>query len=451
MNDWKNAFQRTVSTLFSKPRSQRQAALRKSLWRKVIMAAAALLAVILLLVLVISGVKAVRAISRNRQQRAAEKAAEEQARREAEEGVGDASVGFTGCMILHQPILDRYETEDGGYDFSDIYQYVKKYYEAPDLMACEMEGTISDDVHGYFGHPLFKYPAVFPYDLADAGIDLQLLATNHIYDGMADGLQITLDAYQESGLAYTGVRTDKTKDRWTIIRAGTIDLGIVDYTYGTPDSFNAITVDQEDAQLINMFSESHPEEFYAEVKEQIAAMKENGADFIIYVIHWGIEYETVQSPEQTAIAQELCDLGVDAIIGGHPHVVQPIDVLTSTDGSHKMFCIYSVGNALSNQRKSNVLYSEAEDGLILTFGLHQDIEGNVTFTDIGLTPTWVLCNKPEESAQYDYAILPLNEIDQLEELTGIEGVEEDARASYERTMSIVGEGLEKARKELIEE
>ena len=451
MNDLKEKLQRTISTLFSKPRSKRQAALRRSLWRKVTAGAAVVLAAILVLVLIVGGVKAVRTASLRRKQRAAEKAAAEEAEREAEANVGDASVAFTGCMILHQPILDRYRTEDGGYDFKDIYKYVKEYYEEPDLMACEMEGTISDDVHGYFGHPLFKYPAVFPYDLADTGVDLQLLATNHIYDGMADGLQITLDFYENSGLAYTGVRKDKNKERWTIVKAGTINLGIADYTYGTPESFNAIAVDQESAQLINMFSESHPESFYSEAEEQIAAMKANGADFIIYVLHWGIEYETTQSEYQTAIAQKLCDLGVDAIIGGHPHVLQPIDVLESGDGSHKMFCLYSIGNALSNQRKSNVLYSESEDGMILTLDLHKDKAGKVTFTGIELTPTWVSCHKPEENTQYDYAVLPLDKIDPLEELTGIEGVEEDARASYERTMDIVGEGLEKARKELVEE
>ena len=478
MNQWRMRFQKMISILFSRPQSRRQAVRRRKMWRVVIMRLAVAVAFIVLLVLIVSGFKA---CSRHRKQKAAERAAE----REAEANSGDASIGFTGCMILHQPILDRYKTGENKYDFSEPFQYVKKYYKKPDLMVCEMEGSISDDANGYFGHPLFKYPAVITDNLAQAGIDLQLLATNHIYDGMATGLQTTLSTYEESGLAYTGIRTGTDKDRWTIVKAGPIKIGIADYTYGTPAQFNAIQVDQDDAQLINMFDEADPEEFLAEAQEQIVAMKLKGADLIIYALHWGTEYQTEPSEDQKAIAQELCNRGVDAVIGGHPHVEQPIDVLESEDGSHKMFCIYSIGNAFSNQRKGNAMDSHhCEDGLILTLKFHKDKKGKVTFKNIDVTPTWVWRlddsseDDEEEEAKkdsaeandnketdeeeyaeengggekedkpYEYAILPLDKIDKLEKMTGIKGVEKDAKASYERTMEIVGEGLEKARKKL---
>ncbi len=448
MSHLKTAFQRTVRILFSKPQSQRQAVRRRRLWIAVIMRAAVILALVLLLVLIVSGA---RACSRHREQRAAELAAEKRAKANS----GDASIGFTGCMLLHSPILDRYKTEDGQYDFSEPYQYIKEYYEKPDIMVCEMEGSISDDESGYYGHPLFRYPADIADNLADAGIDLQLLATNHIYDGMSAGLHTTLNTYEESGIAYAGIRSDSEKRRWTIMKAGPVKVGIVDYTYGTPESFNAIRVEEQDAELINMFKETDPAQFYSEAAEQVAAMKIMGADLVVYFLHWGAEYELEPSGDQTAIAQELCNLGVDAVIGGHPHVEQPIDVLQSEDGSHKMFCIYSVGNALSNQREDNTMTSHhCEDGLILTFKLHKDRKGRVTFKDIAVTPTWVWRGSEESEEEdeklYDYAILPLDKTDKLEKLTGIKGVRKDAEASRERTMEIVGEGLEKARKELVE-
>ncbi len=476
MKNRRTKFRRLVNTLFSKPQSQRQAVRRRRLWIAVLMRLAVVVVFILLLTLIISGF---RSCSRHRKQKAAEKAALE----EAKANSGDATIGFTGCMILHSPILDRYVDENGTYDFSEPYQYIQKYYEKPDIMVCEMEGTISDEANGYFGHPLFRYPAVISQNLADAGIDLQLLATNHIYDGKGTGLQLTLDAYENSGLAYAGIRKNKEEKRWKIVEAGPIKIGIVDYTYGTPAQFNAINVPVEDAELINMFSETSPGDFYLDVEEQVADMKEEGADFIIYALHWGAEYEMEPSDDQKTIAQQLCNRGVDAIIGGHPHVEQPIDVLQSDDGAHKMFCIYSVGNAFSNQRMGNAMNSQhCEDGLILTFKLHKDLEGKVTFKDIALTPTWVWradhieetdeeedaagteeaeeikeenseeAEETEEEPQatgYDYAILPLDKIDKLKKQTGIKGVEKEAKASYERTMEIVGEGLEKAKKELI--
>lgn len=450
MSHWKTRFQKMISELFSEPQSQRQAVQRKRLWRMIIMRLAVFLGLILFIVLIVSGITS---CSHHRKQKAAKQAAE----REAAANSGDASIGFTGCMILHQPILDSYRTEDGEYDFAEIYKYIKDYYEKPDIMVCEMEGTISDDVHGYSGHPLFKYPAVLSDNLAGAGIDLQLLATNHVYDGMAAGLQMTLDTYEDSGYAYTGIRTEKDKKRWMIMKAGPIKVGIVNYTYGTPEQFNAIKVDEEDVGLINMFKESDPTDFYSEVSKQIAAMKINGADFIIYAIHWGVEYQTEPSEEQKVIAQELCNRGVDAIIGGHPHVEQPIDVLKSEDGAHKMFCIYSVGNALSNQRKGNAMDSHhCEDGLILTLKLHKGKKGKVTFKDIVVTPTWVSRvrsdgkdDDEEGKKLYDYAVLPLDKIEELKKQTGIKGVEKNAKSSYKRTMEIVSDGLKKAKKELI--
>ena len=453
--------------LFTRPASQRQAVRRRRLWRAVIMRLAVVLGLILLVILVVSGAKS---CSRHRALKAARKAAEAEARANS----GDVSIGFTGCMILHSPLLDRYQIGEGEYDFSEPYQYIKEYYEKPDIMACEMEGSISDEANGYLGHPLFRYPAVFADNLADAGIDLQFLATNHIYDGMASGLQITLNTYEEKGLAYTGIRTGEDKKRWTIMQSGPVKVGYVNYTYGTPENFNAIRIAEEDAKLINMFSETSPEEFYREAAEQIAAMKLMGADFIVYAIHWGTEYMPEPSEDQKAIAQKLCDLGVDAVIGGHPHVEQPIDVLQSADGSHRMFCIYSIGNALSNQREGNVLDAHCEDGALLTLKLHKDSKNGISFKDIKLTPTWVYRGKrggdsetededesgaqeesdaqEESSVQskgYDFAILPLDQIDKLEKTTGLKGIGENAQASYDRTMEILGEGLEKAKRELL--
>ena len=70
---------------------------------------------------------------------------------------------------------------------------------------------------------------------------------------------------------------------------------------------------------------------------------------------------------QREIAQKLCDMGVDAIIGGHPHVIEPVDVFTSEDGLDKTFCAFSLGNQLSNQRREmmRLKTGNTEDGLFI--------------------------------------------------------------------------------------
>ena len=121
-------------------------------------------------------------------------------------------------------------------------------------------------------------------------------------------------------------------------------------------------------------------------------MKEEGVQYTIAYMHWGIEYQTTPSKQQTEMAQKLCDMGVDTLIGSHPHVIQPVDLLTSSDGKHQMVCAYAIGNFLSNQRaeymQAEMPTGETEDSFLLTLSLSSDEKGKVTLTDVTFTPMW---------------------------------------------------------------
>mgnify|MGYP002513105464 CR=1 FL=1 len=128
------------------------------------------------------------------------------------------------------------------------------------------------------------------------------------------------------------------------------------YTYETdtdPDevALNGISVSNDAEKLINAFSYAELDTFYENIKGQFEAMKSDGAEALVLFIHWGDEYKRIPSEFQTKLAQKLCDSGVDIIIGSHPHVVQPVDMITSTDKNNKTLVIYSLGNFISNQRK----------------------------------------------------------------------------------------------------
>ena len=142
----------------------------------------------------------------------------------------------------------------------------------------------------------------------------------------------------------------------------------------------------------------------------------------------------------------MCDLGVDALIVVHPHCEQPIDVISTSDGSHDMFCIFSEGNALSNQRTylmtDEMPNGNTEDGVMITLTLHQATTGEVKITDVDMLPTWVYRYEDNGSK---YFIFPLDDVANLEANTGISGVREEAQGSYDRTMEVLGEGYEKAK------
>ena len=164
-------------------------------------------------------------------------------------------------------------------------------------------------------------------------------------------------------------------------------------------------------------------------------------DFTVLLTHIGFE------KDKELAASLNPDLGIDVIIGGHPHVVQPVELLTSaTDPEHKTVCLYSMGNAVSNQRLGNltaIQTAHTEDGVLFSVTFEKYSDGTVYLAGVDLIPTWVNLHYPNGGAEY--AILPLD-FDRVEEWKEMFNINEatvsTARNSYSRTMAIVGAGLE---------
>ena len=178
-------------------------------------------------------------------------------------------------------------------------------------------------------------------------------------------------------------------------------------------------------------------------------MKADGEEATMMFIHWGVEYNIKENSLQDTMAQKLCDLGFDVIVGGHPHVVQPVDLLTSTvDPDHKTVVIYSLGNAVSNQRNGYIQAAPpyyTEDGILFTVTFEKYSDGAVYLQSVDALPTWV--NMRTDGAK-QYNILPLDEDnqDQWAELFNLnDAMLSSAKKSMERTDSIVGAGMEKCR------
>ena len=361
----------------------------------------------------------------------------------------DITIGSTGCMLLHSPFIDSYPDAEGNYDFSTIYKYITPYYSAPDFMTCEFEGSLAGPDAGYSGYPLFLSPDVIIENIKDSGVDLQFLATNHVYDGGSDGFHRTMQVYDEKNIAFSGIRENSTAKQYVVEEINGIKVGFIDYVYetdGEGTNLNGIPLMQEDWDLVNSFDYNDLDSFYKEMQSNIASMKSEGAQFIIAQMHWGIEYQLEEADYQDEMAQKLCDLGVNAIIGGHPHCEQPIDVLDTSDGSGHMFCIYSEGNALSNQRTylmDEMPTGHTEDGAMVTLTLHQDSDGSVSIKDVDLLPTWVYRYQDNDGSKY--YILPLDDVANIEKTTGISDIQQEAQDSYDRTMEELGPGLEKAK------
>jgi len=378
--------------------------------------------------------------------------------------VASATVASQGDLLMHSYLFTKDPRfpaaayiEDGKYNFDSIFRYVKSYVSDADYAVANLETTFGGGELGYSGNPLFNCPDALADAVSAAGFDMLLTANNHCVDTGASGIKRTLEQVRSRNLATLGTQLDDTEKKYAVVDVNGIKLGMLCYTYagglevdGSPNfNLSAATVLREPG-LVNYFTENNLDKFYSEVQTHLDNMRAEGAEAVILFIHWGTEYALTENVAQQTVAQRLCDLGVDAIIGGHPHVVEPMDLLTSnTDPEHRTVCIYSLGNAVSNQRQEEMQQScptgHTEDGVIFSVTFEKYSDGTVALADADVLPTWV--NKyTNGDGKVEYNILPLDQktVEQWRTLYGINDAQyAKAQSSYKRTMDIVGAGLSK--------
>lgn len=369
--------------------------------------------------------------------------------------VSTATVLATGDLLMHKKVIDSGKQEDGSYDFSSIFRYISPIVQQADYAVANLETTLAgtDNGYAYSGNPKFNSPDAIVDAAKDAGFQMLLTANNHSLDTGLVGFKRTVQVVREKGLETLGTYLTADEKKWTVVNVNGINLGMVCYTYS--DGFNQsgkpvlnfVNELSEDG-LLNYFTYDHLPEFYEELGTYVKEMKAAGADATILFIHWGTEYRLSADTNQTAMAQALCDLGIDAIVGGHPHVVEPVDLLTSSqDPSHKTVVLYSLGNAVSNQRKEEIESrptGETEDGLLyrLTFGKYAD--GTVKIDAVDLIPTWVNMNSDSGSRLYPIIPLDPSNMDSWQSSCNLTDSQLlSAKASLNRTNQIIAASLQK--------
>ena len=364
------------------------------------------------------------------------------------------TLSAVGDMLMHSPVFNSCRNNDGTYNFDSIFRYFSDHIQAADYAAGNLETTLAghDNGYAYSGYPQFNCPDGIIDGMKNAGFDMVLTANNHSYDTRRIGMTRTLEIIADRGLQHLGTKADAEEADYVIVERNGIKLALACYTYedsADPNvkAPNYITMSAEDAPLINSFDYTNLNLFYDEISESMTESELLGADAFILFVHWGYEYQTTQHESQSTIAQALCDLGVDVIIGGHPHVVQPVELLTSTTAeTQKTVCLYSMGNAVSNQRLGNISYvktAHTEDGIMFSVTFSRYSDGTVILESAECLPTWVNLGTNPVSGRWEYNILPLDkEITDWKTQfdlsdTGLKKCNE----SYDRTMAIVGDGM----------
>lgn len=362
-----------------------------------------------------------------------------------------AKISAMGDMLMHLPCIEAAKVSDG-YDFTPFFRYLQDYIRQADYAVANLETTLAGPTREYKGYPNFNCPDEIVSSLQSVGFDMLLTANNHCYDTGTKGYHRTQEILTAAGMDYIGSVPNEETPQYLIKDVNGISIGMICYTYEDNSDPNVVApngtpMKDADETLINSFNVNELETFYQRIEGQINEMKDKGAEALVLYIHWGVEYQVKENQTQNAIAQKMCDLGIDVIVGGHPHVIQPMELLTSgTDESHKTLCLYSTGNALSNQRRDlmNLNTGHTEDGILFNFTFAKYSDGTVRVEDASVIPTWINKYKSSSTGKDVYDIYPLDT--QIEDwktqMDMSDSTEKKARESYDRTMKIVAEGME---------
>lgn len=249
-------------------------------------------------------------------------------------------------MCHNSQYKDAYNSTTGSYDFSYVFTDIKEYINSADISIGNLETTFAGKEKGYSNYPRFNTPEQLATNLKDVGIDVVSTANNHCMDTNYTGLVSTLKYLDEAEIGHTGTNETLEKQKEILVKdINGIKIAFLSFTYGT----NGIPIPKDKSFAVNLIDEDL-------ILQQIKLAKQEEPDLICANMHWGIEYQLKQNPEQEKLAELLFENGVDIILGSHPHVLQPMEKKTIKleDGTTKnCFVIYSLGNFMSGQTKEN--------------------------------------------------------------------------------------------------
>ncbi len=324
----------------------------------------------------------------------------------------EANIVAVGDIIVHEEQLKaQFNESTGEYNFDNNFKYVKSYIKSADMALANLETTLAGEKQKYTGYPLFNSPSSIVDALKDCGFDILSTVNNHTIDRGSAGVFSTVAEIEKRKLKVVGTRENLDKKPYIIEEVKGIKIGVISYSYETPrkgknKTLNAIEIPSDVTKLLNTFSYEYIEEDLNKIKLQIDEMKSKGAEAIVFFIHWGNEYERQPNVHQTSIASRLCDYGVDVIVGSHPHVIQPIEFITSKKTGKKSLVVYSMGNFISNQQYERTNNRYTEDGIIVNIQFKKNkTSKDITIGAVSYIPTWV--HRYSADSRLVYEVVPL--------------------------------------------
>ena len=302
----------------------------------------------------------------------------------------EASIVMVGDALMHMPVINAHKS-NGGYNFDNIFKYVGPIIEKYDLKYYNQETILGGTSLGLSGYPQFNSPQEVGDAFLKVGFNLVSLATNHTMDNYlrTNGKTITNSVnywkkQSDKAIAAGSYLSEEDRDEIIIREVNGIKYGFLSYTEQT----NGLPVPK--SYLCNVYSKE-------KVKKDIEKYRDK-VDLLMVAMHWGEEYTNTPTSGEKEKAKYLASLGVDIIIGCHPHVMQPMTYIGDT------LVVYSLGNFVSNQSGYN-----KQTGLMASANVvKRTYHGKTTVKVEDATAEFVYTNRNDKYAVYPYSKLNNN-------------------------------------------
>ncbi|WP_295701455.1 CapA family protein [uncultured Helicobacter sp.] len=243
---------------------------------------------------------------------------------------------MAGDALLHASVYNDAKQANETYDFSTMLSALKPIVAKYDLAFYNQETILGGSALGLSTYPAFNSPQEFGDNMLSLGFNLVSLANNHTLDRGEATILASLKYWADKPALTAGSYSSfKERNTFKILEKNGIKYTLLAYTYGT----NGIPLPKGKEYLVNVYTKAMLENDIKQVRDKV--------DLLIVSMHWGIEYDFTPSQEQYDLAKLLADLGVDLIIGTHPHVVQKAEWIGDS------LVYYSLGNLISGQKDTN--------------------------------------------------------------------------------------------------
>ena len=283
------------------------------------------------------------------------------------------------------------------YDFTDSFAVIKDIVGKSDLSVVNLETTIAKDTSDMSGYPEFATHENVIKALKDTGFDVVSTANNHAYDRRLKGIDRTIEIIEKYGLKRTGTFKENESTNPLIVDVKGIKVGFFSYSQML-NGYEKLMLNSGRDTAVNLIDMD-------KIKKDVDYLKKNHADVIMCYMHWGEEYSDYPNSYQKNTFKKLSDMGVDLVIGSHPHTIQKSEVIENN--GKKSYCVYSLGNLVSDQRES---YGQSYG---VEIGVYSDIKiekigDKTTVKSFENKPYYV--DKYTDSVTTRYVVVPVKQV-----------------------------------------